>query len=138
MPEPEPTRGSNDMEQTKMPAHQRAAIILRHTLRDGEWHDGASVRDAVRESAECSYVTVLSTLWAIGGDVENHGRGGSRWRLTKDAQQRIPAWDGSAASRDRLAIQVAKVQRLHRQADELEASLSNATRKAAHATDPRN
>jgi hypothetical protein len=76
--------------ETVLKKRKHAAALLEHLLRDGAWHDASDVRPVVTRTARCGYVTVLEALWAIGGEVENHGRGGSEWRLRSDAQPRPP------------------------------------------------
>ena len=69
---------------------QQAEALLRHVLADGDWHDAADVTPVVMGTARCGYGTMLEALWQLGGEVENHGRGGSEWRLRADAQPRPP------------------------------------------------
>lgn len=60
---------------------QRATVALRRILTGGTWRDGRETALAVRRAADCSHLTVLRALYALGGEVDHHGSGGSRWRL---------------------------------------------------------
>ena len=78
------------MTETVLKKHQHAEALLRHLLCDGAWHAAADTNSVVMKHVGCSYLTVLDALWAVGAEVENHGRGGSEWRLRADAQPRPP------------------------------------------------
>ena len=60
---------------------ERAKRALKQILEGGAWHDGHSTVLAVRRSADCSLQTALRALAELGGEIDHHGRGGSRWRI---------------------------------------------------------
>jgi hypothetical protein len=50
---------------------------------------------------------------------------GSKWRLLRDAQRRIPGWTGDHGNFGRLERDVDRLASLRRRADALEASISS-------------
>ena len=58
---------------------------------------------------------------------------GSKWRLPRDAQRRIPGWTGDYGNFGRLEHDVDRLASLRRRADAFEASTSSATGRGPRA-----
>jgi hypothetical protein len=65
---------------------------LKAALADGCWHPSKPLRERIMAEVGCGWKSITDALWALGGDVENHWRAGSRWRITPDAAPREYRW----------------------------------------------
>ena len=71
---------------------EQAKPLLRRLLADGQYHPSREVLPAVCALVGCKGKVVVNALYEIGGEMENHTRAGSKWRLPRNATDRPRRW----------------------------------------------